>query len=164
MIVQRGHPNLHTKSRKATNDDIHLLKALRASLRQHINQLPPNSAAAIASNQIDFNSVEEKPIAAFLYNDRLHINPTYEAAGTALTLHTEGCLSHVCKDTLRAYPHRVYRHNRIWVTYYLLKGDTLKKVNKFLSGFEAQVFQHEVDHLNGKCIFHPNLLAEDSGN
>lgn len=157
MIVQRGHPNLHTKSRKATNDDIHLLKALRASLQQHIDMLPANSAAAIASNQIDFNPINEKPIAAFLRNKRLYINPTYEAAGTGITLHTEGCLSNAAlmgAGMLVTYPHKAYRHDRIWATYYLIKGDTLKKVNKFLSGFEAQVFQHEVDHLQGKCIWH----------
>jgi peptide deformylase len=63
----------------------------------------------------------------------------------------------------------VYRHDRIWATYYLIKGDTLKKVTKFLSGFEAQVFQHETDHILGRCIFDEhtistNLLADQAGN
>lgn len=52
----------------------------------------------------------------------------------------EGCLTWPQNNV------KVIRYNRVLVTYYDEKGEF---VNKILGGVEAQIFQHEVDHLNG---------------
>jgi peptide deformylase len=52
----------------------------------------------------------------------------------------EGCLSWPGKKILAK------RHEAILVTYYTDKGEVIE--DRF-EGFEAQVFQHEIDHLNG---------------
>lgn len=63
----------------------------------------------------------------------------------------EGCLS---------YPDhyaRVLRFDKIRVSYKDLAG---RKHRKFLRGFEARVFQHELDHLQGICLVGDSWHAE----
>jgi peptide deformylase len=55
----------------------------------------------------------------------------------------EGCLS---IDARIKFP--VRRHARVAVKAYTLKG---KVVEGIAEGYEAQVYQHETDHLNGVC-------------
>lgn len=57
----------------------------------------------------------------------------------------EGCLSF---ERNRYYPTR--RYNRIDVNYIEFGSFEIRR--RSISGFEAQVFQHEIDHLNGKLI------------
>jgi len=53
----------------------------------------------------------------------------------------EGCFSVPLATGL------VKRYEAIMATYYTPEG---KKVERFMKGWEARVFQHETDHLNGK--------------
>lgn len=39
------------------------------------------------------------------------------------------------------------RYGRIWVSYFDMEG---KEITKKVEGFDAQIWQHEIDHLNGK--------------
>ncbi len=43
----------------------------------------------------------------------------------------------------------VYRYDCILATYYTPEGE---KIEKMMQGWEARVFQHETDHLNGKLF------------
>lgn len=63
----------------------------------------------------------------------------------------EGCLS---------FPNRVVpvgRPESIRVSYWTLTSTT-RTDDKLLSGYLARVFQHEIDHLDGKCIFERPVL------
>ncbi len=55
-------------------------------------------------------------------------------------LFEEGCLTWLGKSF------KVYRYPKILVSYYDIKGDLIANN---ITGFEAQVWQHEIDHLNG---------------
>lgn len=77
------------------------------------------------------------------------INPSYvpylrpgEKTPTMVAAH-EGCFSVPLTTGV------VNRFETIMATYYTPKG---KKVECILEGFEARVFQHETDHLNGKLF------------
>ena len=58
----------------------------------------------------------------------------------------EGCLS---------LPHitlNLERYDKIKVVYYNMEGKSLPKPPKPLNGFISRLFQHELDHLNGKLM------------
>lgn len=72
------------------------------------------------------------------------INPTLEPpVHDEMVEEPEGCLSCPGKSALIA------RHPDITVEYTSEEG---KLVKRSLSGWEARVFQHEMDHLDGKLI------------
>lgn len=75
--------------------------------------------------------------------DRVIINPNYVGIGIPEP-HWEGCLS-FGKDEATAFA-QVPRFKKIKAEYIDEKG---KEHNEELKGFEAHVFQHESDHLNG---------------
>lgn len=54
----------------------------------------------------------------------------------------EGCLSGALD--------RFFVERAKWIDVTYIDGKTGKKVNKRVDGFQAIVFQHEIDHLNGK--------------
>ncbi|MDO6617950.1 MULTISPECIES: peptide deformylase [unclassified Shewanella] len=68
------------------------------------------------------------------------INPQIISSSLEVEAATEGCLS---IDNQRV---SVYRHKHINVEYQTLSG---KWVTQQLSGFDARIFQHEFDHLQG---------------
>jgi peptide deformylase len=73
-------------------------------------------------------------------NDPVYINPEIKKiAKTKVTL-DEGCLS------VRYLYGKVKRAEKITISAYDEKG---KKFTKGASGLLAQIFQHEIDHLNG---------------
>ncbi|MFZ2312246.1 MAG: peptide deformylase, partial [Methylobacter sp.] len=69
------------------------------------------------------------------------INPTFQALVETQEKGWEGCLS---IPGIRAL---VPRYQEILIQYMDQKGDLMESK---LSGFVARVFQHEVDHLEGK--------------
>lgn len=72
------------------------------------------------------------------------INPEILSHGKDEEHGVEGCLSFpgLSKNTVR---HRV-------ITVGYLDENT-KPVKRTFKGFEARIFQHELDHLNGVCLF-----------
>lgn len=52
----------------------------------------------------------------------------------------------------------VWRADKLLVTYTDDLGD---KQYKFLTGLDARIFQHEVDHLNGVCIWEKGTKVND---
>lgn len=145
MITQRGHTKLTTPCRKATNEDIPSLRILRQHLRHAYESCPRGTAAALASTQVELTSTEEV-LAAFLYKNKLYTNPSYKAVGGIYPV-VEGCLS----DPDHRY--LVMRYESIVATYDLIRNNTLVPMVNLLSGYDAQVFQHETDHINGRVIW-----------
>lgn len=145
--------------------NINRLKQVKRLLKEEFNTcvkaaLPGASTPiAVASNQCISNMQGESP-AAFLYQSRLgqgpsrqarlelYINPSYKIHPYAMIVPMfEGCLSDP------GVQHIVDRANLVYFTYSLIKGDKLVEYTKLVRGFEAQVIQHECDHLNGKTIW-----------
>lgn len=76
-----------------------------------------------------------------LYQHDIIVNPTWQPIENAQkSLVEEACLS------LPGLVGQVNRWDEICVNYENINGE---KFDKKLSNFHAQVFQHEVDHLNG---------------
>jgi len=100
--------------------------------------------AGLAAPQIGLNH----PI--FLYtpdrtteNLRVVINPSFEPIGADYVIGSEACFSAPLRCT------KLKRWRRINVRYQTLEQ---KWVEDILEGFAAKVFQHEVDHIQGKLI------------
>lgn len=109
------------------------------------------SAAGLAANQIGKN------VRIFVYNDRNHTGPRaiinpYIVNGEGKHFDIEGCLSF--PDTW-AVVERFKNVTVRYVDFYTLN----EKVEDF-EGFDARLFQHEIEHLDGE-IFINNLTEED---
>jgi peptide deformylase len=96
----------------------------------------------LAAPQIGIN------LRFFLWESRVVINPFILAQSYTKTLEIEGCLSWHGKLV------SVSRHDWIDATW---TDENNVNHRKILRGFDARVFQHEYDHLQGCCIFNkPN--------
>ncbi|MDD5065206.1 MAG: peptide deformylase [Phycisphaerae bacterium] len=100
--------------------------------------------------------VSEQPMAFFvvssahrlMFADRVIINPeiikTYEEPVS-------------CKEACLSFPYRsdktVERYEMVRGKYQILRNGELKTVEVDIEGIASQVFQHEVDHLQGKNIY-----------
>lgn len=78
---------------------------------------------------------------------KIYINPKI-ISSSGETRFLEGCDSCIFKknDKIIYYAGIVNRPYKIEIEYYDIEG---KKHNKIIEGFEATVFSHEYDHLNG---------------
>ncbi len=72
---------------------------------------------------------------------RIVINPSMEPVGTSFVRGEEACFSVPLRCT------HIDRWEKIKVRY---QGVNCQWIEDVLEGFEAKVFQHEMDHLNGK--------------
>ncbi len=70
------------------------------------------------------------------------INPTITKASKQRFGDAEGCLSFPGVKTM------VWRHKRVRIAY---KDDNGCAVKHRLTGYQARIFQHELDHLDGIC-------------
>lgn len=99
---------------------------------------------ALAANQIGLDA------DMFIYYDKENIlrtvlNPVITMYSEKLLLLDEGCLS-LPNVTVVNKP----RSEHIEVTY--IDYPSMKKFYAWKQGFEARIFQHEIDHLSGKVI------------
>lgn len=141
------------QSRKVEPRDMPHVRELLPAMAG-ICQLPHgvfiHGAIALAHCQVD----QEDPLRFFVHVEGYAVvNPViHECRGTRLRLN-EGCMSWS--------EHRdigVWRYRKIVATFTVLRmdGTTEEFVRTEVSGQLAQVFQHEVDHFNGKHIFPPS--------
>ena len=105
-----------------------------------------NGGVGLSAPQIGIN---KKLIVWQGKNNTFHIgfNPTFYSKGKKINT-VEGCLS---------YPEEEYyisgRRKYIQAVYYALnQGGKLVKIARSMRDDEAIVYQHEVDHVNGKTI------------
>jgi len=108
----------------------------------HVRERILGGGAGLAAPQIGINH----PI--FIYtpdrtteNLRVVINPSFEPIGEAMVEGSEACFSVPLICT------KLKRWGKIRVQYQNLEGEPVEEV---LENFAAKVFQHEMDHLNGK--------------
>lgn len=146
--------NSQTPRVPAITDTESFIKAHKEQLKEFLSfsQLQ-TLAAALAANQVSVNG-NRLMFRAFAINDlcdffnlgvrpgwTLIINPEIEEYIGEKKIKYEGCKSWEC-NTLKTL-----RSPKVKVSYYTIDG---KKVEgKILSGMKAQVWQHEVNHLNG---------------
>ncbi len=98
------------------------------------------------SEEIEKLEASEKPILKNPYADNyeIYINPQIDQCDKkSIKLDEEGCLSIPGLMVERD------RYDKIKVRYYNTDGKVIKTK---LSGFLAKLFQHELDHLNGKLM------------
>lgn len=135
QLIKNPHNFLKTK---VDNFDFEKHDAHKLS-EEMISDMSRFDGVGLAANQVQFNGRifvmkpnTGKPFAV--------INPTYETVGEELDLDIEGCLS---------FPYlflKVLRPKKIKVNYLDIDA---KNVKMYLENFEARVFQHEFDHLDG---------------
>lgn len=77
-----------------------------------------------------------------LVKQRVMINPRITLHSIMMTKQVEGCLS--CPGVYK----KIWRHKGIMVRYL---DERREKHTQWFDGVEAQIIQHEIDHLNGKC-------------
>ena len=126
---------LGQKAEKAAKEDISIAEDLLDTLRAHREH-----CVGMAANMIG----ERKAIIAIAEGNRLTamLNPEIVKKSPKIYKATEGCLSIPGER-------EVERHDWIEVKYRDI--DWRKEKRKF-TGFEAEIVQHELDHLEGKLI------------
>ncbi|MBS0271229.1 MAG: peptide deformylase [Proteobacteria bacterium] len=119
-------------------DDIKYITQRLMDVRQNILK----GGAGLAAPQIGSS------LPVFIYTPdrtteglKVVINPSFEPIGEEMIEGEEACFSVPLKSS------KIKRWAKIKVQYLNLDGKT---VNDVLEGFAAKVFQHEIDHLNGK--------------
>ena len=147
-IAQIGHPILRKKSKKISINDIKTGR-VQELINKMVDIMHNANGAGLAANQIyepysicviellnnpRYSHLEDIPL-------KVLINPKISVLNTEDTFNSyEGCLS---VPNLRG---KVKRYNKIKVEYYDRLGE-FKQEN--ISGLEAIVYQHEIDHLEG---------------
>lgn len=134
-----------------TAHDLHIIESMLFSIQK--DQLITadasfESAAGMAANQWGIG----KSIFLFCPNGsesgdiEVVINPSYKPISKDTDEGWEGCFS------IPNATGCIQRYKKIKVKYYNAAGE---KITKRLSGWEARVWQHENDHLNGSLYDNP---------
>lgn len=111
------------------------------------------NGAGLASPQININSrifitrnYRDDKVEEFL----VFINPKIKEKSKECVIIPDGCLS------IPNVQSKTKRHSFIQVSYL---DENFNEINEELEGFQSVVFQHELDHLNGKLFI--DLLDEE---
>jgi len=158
-IVREGAPILREKTKELslppTEEDkeelLCMLQYLKNSQNPQVSKkyhLRPG--VGLSANQIGLN---KRMFAAYIKNsdgedfEYTLINPKIIAHSTSMIFipDSEGCLS-IDRSIVGYVP----RYKRVTVKAYNLEGEEVKIK---LKDFEAIVFQHEIDHLNGVLFY-----------
>lgn len=149
-IVQKGNEVLRQKAEKVLIRDISSAR-IQSTIRDMKDSLrSQDDGVAIAAPQIGVSLqifvISGKVISLIrnekdtVYDDIVCINPKIIKASKEVEKMEEGCLS-----VRHIYGH-VDRHTKATIEAYDEQG---KKFTRGGSGLMAQIFQHEIDHLNG---------------
>lgn len=106
-----------------------------------------DGALAIAHCQLD----QEDPLRFFVHVDGYAVlNPIILARAGDPIRHQEGCMSFADRGTCGAV-----RHKNIAARFTILRADGSQEEHQetWLNGILAMIFQHEIDHMDGKHIF-----------
>lgn len=148
-IVQKGDPVLRKVAREINEDEFssEFLDDLLDNMRTALSQ--EEDGYAIAAPQIG-ESFRVFLVSASLFRnikgnedsdeDRVYINPMIKKSSKDTEIMEEGCLS------VRGWYGEVERHKKIKIEAFTKEG---KRFQEGSSGILAQIFQHEIDHLNG---------------
>ena len=174
-IIEKNINFLRTPTKPVQKSDFksHKIKQIIEDLINTYQAIP---CAGIAANQIGYDEklfigmkhdrnktvsddptqnidqIEPKPD-----NYEIYINPRIDKTNKKSTQQgSEGCLS------IPGISLIIERYDEIDIRYYNIDG---KKQKKSLAGFLSRLFQHELDHLNGKLMFEDpisNILLDNS--
>ena len=150
-IVQLGHPVLRMSAQAFTDQlDAELLRAFLDTMKTVMRDAPGVGLAApqlgiplriavledLYPTSEDVSTVRERlPLEYFEV-----LNPRYTASSERTSAFYEGCLS------FNGYQAVVNRPADINTTYLDANGEAHERA---FSGWQARIFQHETDHLNG---------------
>jgi len=119
-----------------------------------------DKAAGLAANQIAFHGkrITDRFFAARKGGNKdswiLAINPQIKSVSGNAELKEEGCLTWAGKTILAE------RYPGILVSFWKLDGSFVE--NEFLNEYEAQVWQHEIGHLDGETEEFKTIQKERS--
>ena len=111
------------------------------AIAEELKKMMTGRGVGLSANQLGY----DKSIFC-MFNPRgvtVCVDPEITSAGTELDLKQEGCLSLPTVHT------KVSRPREINVKYTNLEGVVVEDT---LTGMQARIFQHELDHLKGKLI------------
>ena len=174
-IIEKNINFLRTPTKPVQKSDFKSLQ-IKQIIEDLIDTYQAIPCAGIAANQIGYDEklfigmkhdrnktvsddptqnidqIEPKPD-----NYEIYINPRIDKTNKKSTQQgSEGCLS------IPGISLIIERYDEIDVRYYNKEG---KKQKKSLEGFLSRLFQHELDHLNGKLMFDnsiSNILLDNS--
>ena len=174
-IIEKNINFLRTPTKPVQKSDFksHKIKQIIEDLINTYQAIP---CAGIAANQIGYDkklfigmkhdkekSVSDDPsqniddVIPHSENYEIYINPRIDKTNKKSTQQgSEGCLS------IPGISLIIERYDEIDVRYYNING---KKQKKSLTGFLSRLFQHELNHLNGKLMFEDsisNILLDNS--
>lgn len=158
-IVRIGAPVIRRPCR-AVDDQIRTDKRFPQVLKSMVDTMRGADGVGLAANQIglDIRAIVLECRKNRRYPGAPHfklqswLNPRIVEASSKKKMDWEGCLS------IPGYRGLVPRHSWVVVEATDLKG---RQVRRRITGFEARVFQHEIDHINGRVYVDrmPNLKA-----
>ncbi len=149
-IIKLPNPNLRKRSKKVgvINDDIKkLIEDMKSATLDWEDSREHEVGVALAAVQIDSllrvvvvrNNIDNKDDKSF----RVYINPEITKYEGDIIEDYEGCLS--IKDIYGKVP----RYSKVKVK----ALDEYGKLTRItIDGFMARIFQHEIDHTNGKVF------------
>tara|TARA_Y100001970_G_scaffold275829_2_gene377598 strand:+ start:10543 stop:11148 length:606 start_codon:yes stop_codon:yes gene_type:complete len=155
-IIKKNIIFLKKKTKEVLNPQSENIEQIKKDLLDTYQATP---CAGVAANQIGYNKrifigmkndIEEEKKSTIIGNPNannyeFYINPKIDQSSRkSIQEGEEGCLS-IPEIRLVAE-----RFDKIKVRYF--NGDG-KKIKKTLSGFISRLFQHELDHLDGKLMF-----------
>ena len=140
-----GDPVLRETSKAVEKID----KSILDLTRDMTDTLGDEEGVGLAAPQIGIS----KRVIIIRYEDEVgaYINPEVEAIGNEMVEDNEGCLSIY---SIQGF--QVARFQKVKVRATDLKGGTVELITEDIL---ARIFQHEVDHLNGK-LFIDHLEAD----
>ncbi len=112
-----------------------------------------NNALGLAAPQIGIRQrwfVMLNPFSAEVF---VVINPRATFSGGTKQLN-EACFS------APGEVYQVARRSVVDSTFTTIIDGVFKKVTRIFTGQSAQIFQHELDHIKGKCIFHKGVKVK----
>jgi peptide deformylase len=145
--TQFGDPILRMKAKKVSAKEISS-QAFKKLIKEMFHTMHESTGVGLAAPQIgkplslsviEINKSKVRPRVTPL-NQTVIINPQIKESSAKMVSDWEGCLS---LDGVRGL---VPRHQSVVVEFTDVSG--IKQTLK-LKGFQARVFQHEIDHLNG---------------
>lgn len=134
MLITYPNEILLTPS---TDVDVKEGQEIAELLRKEILSLTWGSCVGLAAPQIGLNK------NVFIALKKVYFNPKIIWYSPEKQILSEGCFS----LEKNKYDYKVERHDKIKLSWMNFMG---KQREEFFSGFEAEVIQHEYDHLLGK--------------
>ncbi|MBP6925772.1 MAG: peptide deformylase [Candidatus Pacebacteria bacterium] len=143
-IVQKGDPVLRKKAAEVSLENITSPAVQKEITLMHQALATQHDGVALAAPQIGISKrifvVAQKAYRTYTDQPLVFINPVIVKASKAKSWRDEGCLS------VRWWYGKTHRHTQATVEAYNEHGEKFQLGG---SGLVAQIFQHEIDHLDG---------------